>query len=707
MNIDDITKNFNKDDAELINNAYIFARTFHEGYKRASKEDYIIHPLAVANLTYSILKDPVSIASALLHDVVEDTSATQEDIRQRFGNEVSEMVDALTKLNRINYHSNEEAQANNFRKMVVAMAKDLRAIIIKICDRLHNMRTLQHLSKKKQLRIAKETIDIYAPLAHRLGMGSIKSELEDLSLKYLNPDIYYTIARELQEKRGVRETHINAMVVQIKKLMDESKIEYKIEGRAKHIYSIYKKMEKNGIEISNISEIYDLFAVRIIVPDIKTCYTVLGIVHSCFKLVPGRFKDYISLPKANMYQSLHTTVFGTSARVVEVQIRTKEMDNIAKNGIAAHWRYKEGGKFNLQDKRFVWMKHILQWQKDMANHREFMGSMKMDLVTDEIYVFTPNGDLKVLPRGATPVDFAYSVHTAVGDRCTGALINGKMFPLKSPLKTGNIVSILTSKNHLPSKDWLSFVKTSKARNKIRQWIRTKERGSSLVLGRELIENRLKGINVNLSEYTKSKETEELIKSLGRNTIEDIYVDVGNGKLSVASAVKHLYKDQKDKNKLQDHPKTLLNIPIIIDGIYLDKVMVNFAKCCTPVPGDKIIGFITRGRGMTIHRAQCPNFEKLSIEKERLVNVRWKTASKVFPVSIGVVTKERVGMLAKLTSITSSRGINIINVYMDTNHMTKTTTVKFILEIKSNKQINTLIRVLQTLEDVVSVERLMK
>ncbi len=707
MTINDITKNFGKDDAKFITDAYIFATTYHKGQKRSSGENYIIHPLSVANLTYSILKDPASIVTALLHDVVEDTSAIKEDIKQRFGIEVSEMVDALTKINLINYHSNEEAQANNFRKMVVAMAKDMRVIIIKICDRLHNMRTLQYLIRTKQLRIAKETIDIYAPLAHRLGMGSIKSELEDLSLKYLKSDEYYTIARELQEKRIDRETHIDAMVTRIKELMDNSKIEYRIEGRAKHIYSIYKKMEKNGIDINNISEIYDLFAVRIIVLDIKTCYTVLGIVHSHFKLVPGRFKDYISLPKANMYQSLHTTVFGSSARVVEVQIRTEDMDNIAKNGIAAHWRYKEGGKFNLQDKRFVWMKHILQWQKDMIHPKEFMGSMKMDLVTDEIYVFTPDGDLKVLPRGSTSVDFAYSIHTAVGDKCTGALINGKMTPLKSQLKTGNIVSILTSNNHHPSKDWLSFVKTSKAKNKIRQWIRTKERASSVMLGRELIENRLKGINLSLSEYAKSKETEELIKKIERNTIEDVYMDVGNGKLSVASAVKHLYKSQKDKNKLQEHPKGLPSIPIVIDGVYLDKVMVNFAKCCTPVPGDEIVGFITRGRGMTIHRTKCPNFEKLSIEEGRLVNVRWKTAAKVFPVSITVVTKERVGMLAKLSSITSSRGINIINVSMITNSMMKTTTVKFILEISSNKQINDLIRVLQSLENVLSVKRLME
>jgi len=637
--------------------------------------------------------------------VVEDTSVTINDIEKIFGNEAAKIVDALTKLNRINYKSKEDAQAENFRKMVVAMANDLRAIIIKICDRLHNMRTLNYLKTNKQIRISQETIDIYAPLAHRLGLGAIKAELEDLSLKYLDPDIYYTIAKELHEKRVERESHIKKMIDEINKLLSNQHIKYRIEGRAKHIYSIYKKMKKNSINIEDINLIYDLFAIRIITEDIKSCYMVLGIIHSRFKLVPGRFKDYIALPKANMYQSLHTTVFSPSGRVVEIQIRTEQMDNVAKNGIAVHWRYKEGGKFNLTDKRFVWMKHLLQWQKDLKNSKEFLGSMKVDLMTDEIYVFTPNGDLKVLPRGASTIDFAYSIHTAVGDACTGAIVNGKMVALKTQLKTGDIVSIITSKNHHPSKDWLAIVKTSKAKNKIRQWIRTKERESAIAIGKEMIVSRLKDIGIGLNEYIKSPETVKLLNKLGHKDIEDLYVDTGNGKLSVATAVKHFYKEKKVEKKEGSSGPIVSGSPITIDGLYSENLMVNLAKCCKPVPGDKIIGFITRGRGITIHRIECPNLDSLMLEKDRLVNVKWKSVSKAFNISLRVKTVDKVGMLAKLTSVIGSRDINITNVTLSHDEVGKTTTVNFILDIKSNKQINSLIQILKSLKDIISVERI--
>lgn len=661
--------------------------------------------MAVAAIVAELINDPASVVSALLHDVVEDTTVNLSDIKNSFGKEASDIVNALTKLNRINYHSKEDAQAENFRKMIVAMANDLRAIIIKICDRLHNMRTLHHLDEKRQVRIAKETVDIYAPLAHRLGLGVVKAELEDLSLKYLKPDAYYTIAKELQEKRIERESHIKEVITEIKILLDKHKIKYRIEGRAKHIYSICKKMEKNSIDIKDINLIYDLFAVRVITEDIKSCYMVLGIIHPRFKLVPGRFKDYIALPKANMYQSLHTTVFAPSGRVVEIQIRTEQMDNVAKNGIAVHWRYKEGGKFNLLDKRFVWMKHLLQWQKDLKNSKEFLGSMKIDLMADEIYVFTPNGDLKVLPRGSNVIDFAYSIHTAVGDECTGAIVNGKMVPLKTQLKTGNIVSIITSKNHHPSKDWLAIVKTSKAKNKIRQWIRNKERESAIAIGKEMLVSRLKEIGISLHEYSKSPETIELLKRLSRKNIEDLYVDIGNGKLSVVTAVKHFYKEKKAAKKAGSNKPTVPGSPIVIDGLYLDNLMVNLARCCNPVPGDKIVGFVTRGRGVTIHRMECSNLDNLMLEKDRLVNVKWKTISETFNVSLCVTTADKVGMLAKLTSVIGSRGINIVNVALSTDDIQKVTTVKFVLGIKSNKQINALVQILRSLEDIISVERI--
>ncbi|MFX0559054.1 bifunctional (p)ppGpp synthetase/guanosine-3',5'-bis(diphosphate) 3'-pyrophosphohydrolase [Tepidibacillus infernus] len=702
-------------DIDLIKDAYFFAKKAHEGQTRRSGEPYIIHPTKVAEILVDLQLDMVTVISGLLHDVVEDTEVTLEQITERFGQEVARLVDGVTKLGRIKYKSKEEQQAENHRKMFVAMAKDIRVILIKLADRLHNMRTLKHLPEEKQRRIADETLEIFAPLAHRLGISTIKWELEDTALRYLNPQQYYRIVHLMKKKRAEREDYLNKVIESIQNKMEDVGIEAEISGRPKHIYSIYRKMVKQN---KQFNEIYDLLAVRVIVESIKDCYAVLGTIHTLWKPMPGRFKDYIAMPKANMYQSLHTTVIGPKGEPLEVQIRTYEMHHTAEFGIAAHWAYKEGkihSEHSFEDK-LSWFREILEYQNDYRDAREFMESLKMDLFSDVVFVFTPKGDVIELPQGSVPLDFAYRIHTEVGNRCIGAKVNGKIVPLDHQLKTGDIVEILTSKHSYgPSQDWLKIAQSSHARSKIKQWFKKEKREENVIKGRESIERELRRQGYDPTQYMTSDLLKEIAAKFNFNDEEDMMSAIGYGGITAAQIVTRL----TDKGKKLSDEDTIKNFDLrqptntvkkkMAAGVKvkgIDNLLIRFSRCCNPVPGDEIVGFITRGRGVSIHRKDCPNIQ-IPEDKERLIEVEWDNVQEhSYNVDIEVIGMDRRGLLNEVLQAVSETKTNMTAV-TGKSDKNKMASILMTILIHNTEHLHSVVERIKRVKDVYTVRRIMQ
>ena len=696
-------------DLDLIRKAYVFSAKVHQGQNRLSGEPYLIHPMEVAAILADLKLDVPTVVTGLLHDTVEDTLTSHEELESIFGPEVANLVDGVTKIGRINFRTKEESQAENFRKMLLAMSDDIRVILIKLSDRLHNMRTLQYQPEAKQRSIAKETLDIYAPIANRLGISWVKGELEDLSFRYLEPQIYYDLASKVAKKKQERESDVEQVKGIILQKLTEHGIKGDVSGRSKHLYSIYRKMESRNVDID---QIYDLIAIRIQVDDIRECYEVLGIIHSTWKPVPGRFKDYIAMPKGNMYQSLHTTVIGPFAERMEVQIRTSEMHRVAEAGIAAHWKYKEGKGYDEKEvKRFAWLRQLLEWQQELQDSREFMDTVKVELFPEEVYVFTPKGDVKSFPKGATPIDFAYGVHTDVGHRCVGAKVNGKLAPLKYELKNGDIVEVITSPHHTPSKDWLKIVRSSRARNKIRGWIKTEERKRSISLGREIVDKEFRRYALNYGKLQKAGEMKKVAGEFGFVGEDDLMAAVGYGKLSCNQLLGKLLPPDKFEER-QERKETRVGkiiekltrksfSAIQISGV--EDVLVRFGKCCNPVPGDEITGFITRGRGVTIHTSDCSI--ALESDPERRVEVTWNTARKVaLPVKIRVSCHDQKGILANISQAITNCEANIASASIQST-VDKRGINLFEVEITDLNHLNMVMNNIMKVNGVIKVERL--
>jgi guanosine-3',5'-bis(diphosphate) 3'-pyrophosphohydrolase len=696
-------------DLDMIRKAYVFCAKVHQGQTRLSGEPYLIHPMEVSAILADLKLDVPTVVTGLLHDTLEDTLTTYEELESVFGAEVANLVDGVTKISKIYFKTKEESQAENFRKMLLAMANDIRVILVKLADRLHNMRTLQYHPEPKQRSIAKETLDIYAPMAHRLGISWVKGELEDLSFRYLNPQLYYDLAAKVAKKKKERESYVEEVKEIISEKLAEHGIKGEISGRSKHLYSIYNKMESRNVDID---EIYDLVAIRVLVEDIRECYEVLGIIHSTWKPIPGRFKDYIAMPKGNMYQSLHTTVIGPLGERMEVQIRTLEMHRVAEAGIAAHWKYKEGKGYDERDvKRFAWLRQLLEWQQELQDSQEFMATVKVELFPEEVYVFTPNGDVKGFPKGATPIDFAYSVHTDIGHRCVGAKVNGKLVPLKYELKTGDIVEIVTSPHHTPSKDWLKIVKSSRARNKIRGWIKTEERKRSISLGREICDKEFRRFNLNLGKLQKTGEFKKVATEFGFVGDDDLMAAVGYGKLSFNQVIGKLvpehkleeHKEQKETrltkviNKLTRKSSSAVQISGIED------VLVRFGRCCNPVPGDDIVGFITRGRGVTVHTSDCP--VALENDPDRRIEVAWnRDKSTALPVKIRVSCHDQKGILANITQAITNCEANIASAYVHSTVDKRGVNI-FQVDVTDLDHLNRVINNILKVNGVIKVDRL--
>jgi GTP diphosphokinase / guanosine-3',5'-bis(diphosphate) 3'-diphosphatase len=696
-------------DLDLIRKAYVYCAKVHQGQTRLSGEPYLVHPMEVSAILADLRLDVPTVVTGLLHDTVEDTLTTLEELADMFGEEVANLVNGVTKIGKIHFKTKEESQAENFRKMLLAMSDDIRVILVKLADRLHNMRTLQYQPEPKQRSIARETLDIYAPIANRLGISWIKSELEDLSFRYLDPQIYYDLASKVAKKKKEREAYVEDVKQIIAEKLTEHDIKGEVSGRSKHLYSIYNKMQGRSVDID---QIYDLVAIRVLVEGIRECYEVLGIVHSTWKPIPGRFKDYIAMPKGNMYQSLHTTVIGPIGERMEVQIRTAEMHRVAEAGIAAHWKYKEGKGYDERDvKRFAWLRQLLEWQQELQDSREFMDSVKVELFPEEVYVFTPKGDVKSYPKGSTPVDFAYSVHTDVGHRCVGAKVNGKLVPLKYELKNGDIVEVLTSPHHTPSKDWLKIVKSSRARNKIRAWIKTEERKRSITLGREICEKEFRRHSLNFGKLQKTGEIRKIVGDFGFHTEDDLMAAVGYGKLSWAQlAGKFLpegkleaQREHKESRvgKLLDKLKGKSSSAVQISGI--DDVMVRFGKCCAPLPGDDIVGFITRGRGVTVHAADCPI--ALDSDPERRIDIAWSRDKKsALPAKIRVYCHDQKGILANISQSIANCEANITSASIQST-LDKMGVNIFEVEVTDLDHLNRVMAAVMKVRGVTQVERL--
>lgn len=704
------------DEIEWLKKAYEFAADAHRGQERKSGEPYILHPVEVAGILVNMQMDMTTVVAALLHDVVEDTKITLDQLQQQFGPAVAKLVDGVTKLERMKFKSMEEQKAETHRKMFVAMAKDIRVILIKLADRLHNMRTLKHQPEEKQRQIAEETLEIFTPLAHRLGISTIKWELEDISLRYANPQQYYRIVNLMQKKRAEREEYLKDVMQNMREKLKELSIEADISGRPKHIYSIYRKM---AVDHKQFNEIYDLLAVRIIVDSIKDCYAALGTIHTMWKPMPGRFKDYIAMPKANMYQSLHTTVVGPKGEPLEVQIRTWDMHRTAEYGIAAHWAYKEGShliKEGTFEDKLTWFREILEWQHDAGDAQEFMESLKMDLFSDMVFVFTPKGDVFELPAGSVPLDFAYRIHTEVGNRCIGAKVNGKIEPLDYKLKTGDIVEVLTSKHSYgPSQDWLKIVKSSHAKNKIRQWFKKERREENVSKGEEAIERELKKQGFEPSAVMTSEKLEEVAKKFNFTNREDMYSAVGFGGITAAQIAtrltEKLRREAEETLTIQDikthavPKKKKLAKGVRVKGV--DNLLVRFSRCCNPVPGDDIIGYVTRGRGVSIHRTDCPNALPAEGESERLLPVEWEgTPDANYNVDIEIQGHDRRGLLNEVLQAVSETKTNITAVNGKADK-SKQATIHMTILIHNIDHLHTVVERIKRVRDVFTVRRIMQ
>ena len=705
------------DECNQVLKAFELADKAHEGQLRASGEPYIMHPLAVAEILAHLQIDHITLMAALMHDVVEDTSYSKEDLEEMFGSEVAFLVDGVTKLNQFQYETKEDRQMENYRKMILAMAKDVRVVVIKLGDRLHNMRTLKHMRSDKQKRIAKETLEIFAPLAHRLGIFNVKWELEDLSFRYLEPEKYYDLVDQMKQKRQAREDIVNDTMSQLTKALGEAHIKADIKGRPKHFYSIYKKMKKDN---RDLSQIYDLLAVRVIVDTIPDCYAVLGIAHSLWKPLPYRFKDYISMPKSNMYQSLHTTVIGTMGQPVEIQIRTWEMHRVSEYGVAAHWRYKEGNKNGDKDfdQKVAWLRQVLEWQ-DTSNPTELVNALKLDVFSGEVFVFTPKGDVVKLPIGSVPLDFAYRVHTDVGHRCVGAKVNGKIVPLDYTLQNGDIVDIITSKTGRPSLDWLNIVGSSESKSKIRNWFKRENKAENIEKGLEALEKEAKRLNYSWKELIGDNRLQQVTKQLKAGTEEEMFAACGYGGIPVSTVLLRLielYKKSKEaeeskrsteqiieKLKAQG-PKTTKNgTGVLVKGEA--GVMVRMAKCCSPVPGDDIIGYITRGRGVSIHRSDCTSLGHTPEDLERMIEVSWDGSSgESFHVGIDIQAYDRNGLLMEVMAVLSELKITITNINAKVQEDTKTVSINVVVDIRDISQLDFVMTKLRRIREVYTVQR---
>lgn len=692
-------------DVDLVRRAYIFSAKVHQGQTRLSGEPYLNHPLEVAGILAELKLDAATVAAGILHDTIEDTAATHDELKTLFGGETAMLVDGMTKLSRMELKSREEREAENFRKMIVAMANDIRVILIKLADRLHNMRTLNFLPPQKQIQIAQETLDIYAPLANRLGMARIKTELEDLSFMYLNPDAYQDIVRRVAQRRVERQAYIEDLIEIVKRRLAEHGFKGEVTGRPKHFYGIWQKMQKQGI---SFDDVYDLIAVRIITDTKVNCYAILGLIHSLWTPVPGRFKDFIGVPKSNLYQSLHTTVIGPKGQRVEFQIRTEDMHKVAEEGIAAHWRYKERAALSQRDEQqFAWLRQLLEWQRDLPDAKEFMETVKGDLFPDVVYVFTPRGDVRELPIGSTPVDFAYSIHTDIGHQCVGAKVNGKIVPLKYQLQNGDRVEVVTQPAHTPSRDWLKFVKTSKARTRIKAWLKAEERRRSIVLGRELLEKDLRKHDLNPAKILKSDELQRIALEMSHNTVDDLLAAVGYGKVSAHMIANKFAPEQVHLEPLPKNAQKKASSQPSAGGLKIsgmDNMLIHLSKCCNPVPGDKVVGFITRGRGVSIHTADCPNIADLSFDKDRLVDVSWGDfAAAAHPVRISVRTLDRPGILGSVSSAISANDANITHAEAVTGEDGQAV-LNFTIDIKDVEHLSRIIKSIETQSGVLEVKR---
>jgi GTP diphosphokinase / guanosine-3',5'-bis(diphosphate) 3'-diphosphatase len=691
-------------DLGLITRAYEFSAFAHAGQKRHSGEDYVTHCVEVTEILAELHLDSVTLASGLIHDVVEDTSATLEDVRSAFGDEVAKVVDGLTKISRVQFRTNTEQQVENYRKLLLSMAQDARVILIKLADRLHNMRTLEHLREEKRRRIALETREIYAPLAHRLGMATIKWELEDLGFKFLEPEAYRELARKIAEKRVEREQLIEMLRQPLHKDLEAAGIDCEVTGRPKHLWSIHRKMEKRD---KPYEEIYDLMAVRVLVETITDCYHALGIIHNKWTPLQERFHDYIATPKSNLYRSLHTTIFGPGGRLYEIQIRTREMHRTAEFGIAAHWKYKEGARPGSEvDETLSWFRQVLEWQQDAREPEEFMEFLRIDLFQDEIFVFTPSGDVKQLPKGATPIDFAFAVHTEVGTRCAGAKVNGRITPLSRELRNGDTVEILTDAKQRPSRDWLAFVKTARARNKIRQWIKEEEFGSSVRLGKEFIEREVKKARrgrVSEDRYST------VAKALDLPDAEHLFAALGRGDIGPSAVFKELWPDapEPEPSRAPSAFERLVSRVrggtggVRIQG--MENLMVRYGQCCQPVPGDKVIGYITRGRGVSIHRNDCPNVLHLADHPERRVEIEWEAeAGERFFVRLEMEGTDRRGLVADIATTITSNNTNMRSVNIQAEEMG--VRGEFVVEVENLDHLKRVVNAIRRIKGVLSVER---
>ncbi len=694
-------------DIDVIARAYDFSAAMHKGQKRASGEPYFTHPVEVAGLIAELKLDAASIATGLLHDTVEDTLASLEEVEKKFGTEIATLVDGVTKISQISFHSREEKQAENFRKMVLAMAKDIRVILIKLADRTHNMRTLDALSPERQHDISQETIEIYAPLAHRLGIYWMKSELEDSALRYIRPEVYYQLKRNVAKKKVEREKYTQEVIAVLTKRLEEHGIEADVTGRPKHFYSIYQKMQSQNLLYD---QIFDLVAFRVIVDSDRECYETLGVVHANWKPIPGRFKDYIALPKANMYQSLHTTVFGPYGERMEVQIRTHEMHRIAESGIAAHWRYKGGRRVTAEDaQRFTWLRQLLEWQQNLQDPHEFMHSIKEDLFSEEVFVFTPKGDLLSFPEGSSVIDFAYRIHSEVGQHCSGARVNGRLVQLRYRMHSGDTIEIITTATQTPSKDWLGFVKTSRAKQKIRNWIKNQQRTRSVAVGREILERDLSRYQLDLGKLRKDGRLATVTHELSHKDEEGLLASIGYGKLTSHQVLGKLLSPEVLQQKPQEEG-TLRRLfrrmrradPTGVQVSGIEDMLVRFGKCCEPLPGERILGFVTRGRGVTVHAVDCPRV--LETDAQRRVEVAWEPgATGQRTITVEVMCVDEPGLLAAITKAISGVGVNISRAQSKSIADKKAVT-SFDIMVSDVDQLNRVMRALGKVRGVMKVMR---
>ena len=728
-----VTKYHPSADISMIEKAYQVAKKAHDGQVRKSGEPYIIHPLCVAIILADLELDKESIAAGLLHDVVEDTPMTTEDLAKEFGDEVALLVDGVTKLGQLSYSADKvDEQAENLRKMFLAMAKDIRVILIKLADRLHNMRTLKYMKPEKQKEKARETMDIYAPIAQRLGISKVKIELDDLALKYLEPDVYYDLVSQIAEKKSTREKYVQSIVAEVKQHMDNAKIEADVQGRVKHFFSIYKKMVNQD---KTLDQIYDLFAVRILVESVKDCYAALGVIHEMYKPIPGRFKDYIAMPKANMYQSLHTTLIGSNGQPFEIQIRTFEMHRVAEYGIAAHWKYKEasdGKKPEVQEEeKLVWLRQILEWQRDMSDNKEFMNLLKndLDLFSDSVYCFTPTGEVKNLPAGSTPIDFAYSIHSAVGNKMVGARVNGKLVTIDYKINNGDRIEIITSQNSKgPSRDWLNVVKSTQAKNKINQWFKNELKEDNILKGKDLLSGYCKARGINLASLQKQEYMDAIMRKYGFRDWDSVLAAIGHGALKegqIVNKMQELY--DRDHKKEMTNEEVLASIaennaanaqngankPVLMkskSGIVVKGIAdlsVRFSKCCSPVPGDEIVGYVTRGRGISIHRTDCINIINLpEMERARLIDAEWQPEeahAEKYLAEIKIYANNRNGLLADISKALTEKNIDIISMNTRTNRQ-GLATLQTTFEISGREELNRIIDKIRGIESVIDIER---